>query len=476
VARRAGCPFCLNQRASLDNNLLRHHPELEGIWDFERNKINPTEVPAGSERIVFWTCEQNPGHHYRRRISAQLRYGGCPICTGAQVKPGSNDALTLHPELKRILDPPNAQAVSRLRPGSHAKFHWHCESDKSHRWVASVILIFRSLARAPIRLKNTCVYASGFFNNLGPQEVKATSNSLAFWECERDKDHVWRAVISSRARGNNCPYCSNKKVLAGNNDFATQYPALAAQRVPRAGEPEPETISKGSKVRYLWQCQAFSDHQWEATVAQRTTHSTGCPICRNLTLKVGFNDLATSHPEVSRDWHPSKNGTLLPQDVIAGSHLKVWWQCPNIEEHTFNQAIRDHVLGKGCSICAPRGFRLGKPSKFYFIESKALSSFKIGITNADASHNRLSKWNKLGWETIEVLEFEDGHPILALETEMLRWIRRERRLPVFLKPQDLPRIGGFSETFANSAITRIEVTEEIHRRWSRLKHWEPKEI
>lgn len=485
VAQRAGCPFCLHQRASLDNNLLRHHPEIKSIWDFERNKIGPTEVPAGSGRIVFWTCKKNPGHKYRRRISAQLRYGECPICTGAQVKSGINDALTEHPELMRILDPANGQSVSRLRPGSHTKFSWQCEADKSHRWMASV----------KDAVKYGCGYCDGRWllpgtndlasthpnlakqwhsalNNLGPQEVKATSNSLAFWQCERDRKHVWRAVISSRARGNNCPYCSNKKVLPGNNDFATKYPALVAQRLPRVREPDPETISKGSKVRYLWQCQAFSDHQWEATVAQRTTHSTGCPICRNLTLKVGFNDLVTSHPEVSRDWHLSKNGTLSPQDVIAGSHLKVWWQCPNVEEHVFKQSIRDHVLGKGCSTCAPRGFRLGKPSKFYFIESKALGSYKVGITNTDASHDRLSKWNKLGWETMEVIQFEQGQPILALETEMLRWLRRERQLPVFLKPQDLPRIGGFSETFARSAIPRVEVAEEIHKRWGRLKNWD----
>lgn len=485
ITGRKGCPYCAGQRGSRSQNLFLTYPELKPLWDFDRNAVNPASLPPGSGRFANWLCSRDSRHRYRRKISAQVRYGGCPVCSGLVVQPGVNDLLTERPMLRNLLHPENTMDVSSLRPGSHVKLRWLCTTNPEHSWKASARDV----------LDSGCGFCSGRWvspgvndlatthphlalewdfkrNELLPIEIKSTSNKKVSWQCQGDEAHVWSAIISSRARGNNCPYCSNQRVLEGNNDFVTEYPALAAERVPRPGEPEPRKISKGSKVRYLWQCKEFADHQWEATVAQRTTHNTGCPICRNLTLKVGFNDLATSHPEVSKDWHPTKNGALSPHDVIAGSHSKVWWQCPNIQEHAFFQSIRDHVMGKSCSICAPRGFRLGKPSKFYFIENEKLGSFKIGITNTDASHDRLSKWNKLGWETIEVVQFEHGQPILALETEMLRWLRTERQLPVFLKPKDVPRIGGFSETFARSAIARTEVTEEIHRRWGRLKNWD----
>lgn len=38
--------------------------------------------------------------------------------------------------------------------------------------------------------------------------------------------------------------------------------------------------------------------------------------------------LAETHPELAREWHPTKNGDLKPTDVLAGSDKKVWWFLP----------------------------------------------------------------------------------------------------------------------------------------------------
>ena len=42
-------------------------------------------------------------------------------------------------------------------------------------------------------------------------------------------------------------------------------------------------------------------------------------------LIVGQNDLATVNPNLAAEWHPSKNGSLLPSQTTAGSNKKVWW-------------------------------------------------------------------------------------------------------------------------------------------------------
>ncbi len=36
----------------------------------------------------------------------------------------------------------------------------------------------------------------------------------------------------------------------------------------------------------------------------------------------GINDLLTTHPQLSKEWHPTLNGDLLPFDVSAGSNRK----------------------------------------------------------------------------------------------------------------------------------------------------------
>ena len=42
-------------------------------------------------------------------------------------------------------------------------------------------------------------------------------------------------------------------------------------------------------------------------------------------LIVGLNDLATVNLDLAAEWHPTKNSSLLPSQVTAGSSKKVWW-------------------------------------------------------------------------------------------------------------------------------------------------------
>ena len=55
-----------------------------------------------------------------------------------------------------------------------------------------------------------------------PSEYASGSDAKVWWRCE--KGHSWRAAINSRVKSNGCPYCGNKKVLAGFNDLFTANP------------------------------------------------------------------------------------------------------------------------------------------------------------------------------------------------------------------------------------------------------------
>ena len=43
--------------------------------------------------------------------------------------------------------------------------------------------------------------------------------------------------------------------------------------------------------------------------------------------------LAETHPEVAKQWHPTKNGKLTTNDVHFGSSKKVWWKCDKGDDH-----------------------------------------------------------------------------------------------------------------------------------------------
>ena len=68
-------------------------------------------------------------------------------------------------------------------------------------------------------------------NQYDPEKIGFRSKKEASWICELG--HLWEAVISTRtARGDGCPYCSGKRVLAGFNDLATTDEKLAKEFHP----------------------------------------------------------------------------------------------------------------------------------------------------------------------------------------------------------------------------------------------------
>ena len=61
----------------------------------------------------------------------------------------------------------------------------------------------------------------------------------------------------------------------------------------------------------------------------------------------------TEFPHLVKEWHPTKNGDLRPEDVTHGSGKKVWWLCPQGHSYEKNISHRTSV-GVGCPYCSGR--------------------------------------------------------------------------------------------------------------------------
>lgn len=57
-------------------------------------------------------------------------------------------------------------------------------------------------------------------------------------------------------------------------------------------------------------------------------------------------------PHLVEQWHPTKNGTLRPEDVSRGSQRKVWWLCQSAPDHVWQTCASNRVRGTGCPFCA----------------------------------------------------------------------------------------------------------------------------
>jgi hypothetical protein len=61
--------------------------------------------------------------------------------------------------------------------------------------------------------------------------------------------------------------------------------------------------------------------------------------------------LSITHSALAKEWHPTKNGDLTPDDITYGSGKKVWWLCKSKHEY---QAVVYNRTGNnsGCPYCA----------------------------------------------------------------------------------------------------------------------------
>ena len=62
---------------------------------------------------------------------------------------------------------------------------------------------------------------------LTPEDVTFGSHKKVWWKCHMG--HEWRASITSRNRGNGCPYCSGLYVIEGETDLQTVNPVLTTE-------------------------------------------------------------------------------------------------------------------------------------------------------------------------------------------------------------------------------------------------------
>jgi hypothetical protein len=493
-----GCPVCSGRTVLAGyNDLATTNPELAAQadgWD-------PTTLVAFSNKRVGWLCVN--GHKWITAVSGRSGGSGCPICSGHKVLAGVNDLATTNPELASQADgwdPTTLKGLSNIKVG------WRCES--GHKWNAVV---------ASRTAGNGCPICSGRTALSGVNDLATTNPELASqadgwdpttltsgsgvkvgWQCEQG--HKWKSNVAKRSVGQGCPICANKQVLIGVNDLATTNPELAAQ----ADGWDTTTVTAGSGKKVAWKCE--KGHLWITAVNSRSK-GTDCPICSGNQVLLGYNDLATTHPELAAQadgWDPTSvtfgsgkkktwrcesghkwitavnarsggsdclvcsNKQVLvgyndlattnpklaaqaygwnPATLVAFSNKVVGWRCES--GHKWKATVSHRSSGRGCPSCAQSGFDPNIDGWLYLIDHDALDMFQIGISNFP--NQRLSNHSKRGWTAIEVRGPMEGHLAQQLETAILHAV--ERRGAVLGHKAEIEKFDGYSEAWTKDSLT-----------------------
>ena len=357
-----GCPCCSGHKVVYSNCLATKNSDLAKEWHpTKNNDLTPFDVVAGTGRKVWWKCNKADDHEWQASIDNRTNGTKCPCCSGKKTV-SSNSFAILKPDLEAEWHPTNN---GDLKPynftiKSGKKVWWRCDKADDHEWSAKIsdrsngsdcpycngnkVVLSNCLATTHPDLAKEWHPTKN--EKLTPSDVTNGSGKKVWWKCNVADDHEWRATIIDRQKGN-CPCCNGKKVVL-SNCLQTTNPDLAKQWHPtKNGKLTPSDVVSGSNKKVWWKCDKADDHEWE--ISPNTRGENGCPCCRGLKVVLS-NCLATTHPKLAKQWHPTKNGELTPGDVTSGSNKKAWWQCDKANDHEWVVAVYDR-LDRGCPYC-----------------------------------------------------------------------------------------------------------------------------
>ena len=281
-----------------ENCISKTNPEVLQEWNYEKNNklgITPDNISSGSALKIWWKCKK--GHDYQAIVSNKVnQQTKCPYCANKKIIIGFNDLATTNPALVEEWD--------------------YEKNDKL---------------------------------GIKPENVVLNSTKMINWKCKNG--HEWVTTLNNRARGSNCPYCSGRYAISGENDIATLFPELLKEWDYEKNdklEIKPQNVKKNTDKKVWWRCE--KGHEYQSSIVNRTkSNGTCCPYCLGNKVLKGFNDMATTNPELLKEWDYSKN-TIKPDEVTKGTHKKIWWICNN--NHSYKATIPARRTGTGCPYCS----------------------------------------------------------------------------------------------------------------------------
>lgn len=201
-----------------ENSIAAVRPDLVSRWDYEKNgSITPEMVTLGTGQKFYWKCKICN----RSYLALPSKIAEGSVCSKHRnlLKKGENDLASRHPELLK---------------------YWDYEK-----------------------------------NEVDPSEIYGGGEKEVYWICE--KGHSYSKKILKRIRGEGCPICAGKKVLAGFNDLVTVCPDVASTwNYAKNREVLPTQVTAHSNKQFWWICE--QGHEWEASVNARV-NGKGCKEC-----------------------------------------------------------------------------------------------------------------------------------------------------------------------------------------------------
>ena len=363
---KTNCPYCSGNKASEDNNLLVLFPQIAKEWHPSKNKdLKPENHTHGSNKKIYWSCTK--GHTYLAAIKERTRKNntGCPFCAPQTSKPEIrilSECMSIFKEVISRYKIENYEIdvfVKDINVGIEFDGSFYHKEKEKLDLKKNQFLKHKKINLLRIRQHPLKKISDDDLIIKNQVLTKSDLNTI-IWSLKKFTKKTYHSILKN--------YCSKdgfvneqtfKKYLSffpsplPENSLSSTHPKIAQEWDYRKNFPlNPQNFTYGSSHKVFWICK--KGHSYITLIKNRTgSKKAGCPYCSG--KKVGAdNNLKFIYPEIAKEWHPTKNGKLKPEDFTHRSGANVFWLCSKGHEYKSTIARRSRTDRKnfpGCPHC-----------------------------------------------------------------------------------------------------------------------------
>lgn len=360
-----GCPICSNKLIIPGiNDLKTLYPKLADEWDYDKNcDLTPNTIGPGSSRKAHWKCEK--GHEWYTSIYSRTNNGKirkCPTCINQKILKGYNDLGSLYPNIaKEFNEEKNRISVYEVGAGASKSYWWTCLTC-GHEWKASISNRIGHKSKRgtgcpqcakelQTSFPEQCIYY--YVKKIFPDAINGYKD-LEHGITELDI-YIPSLKIGIEYDGSN--WHNNELSLQKDNkkDELCKNSGIQLYRF------RDKVLSK-TKYAIIINCKDGYNAELEKAILKlldllRIKKIPDVNIDRDsgkiLSLykrNIKENSLLIQHPEIAKEFHPTKNGNLRPEYICWGSCKKIWWLC-SVCGHEWMSTPNKRTNNRGCPKC-----------------------------------------------------------------------------------------------------------------------------
>lgn len=355
------------QEVSDEYNFKTLSPELMIEWDYEGNtSVDPSKVSPFSGKKVWWKC-QLCKHKWEASIDNRKKGRACPKCnygygTSFQEQCFFYYLSKLFPKCKNkhkfLIEGKEVEVDIFLNEDiaieydgylTHIKRNKQDEQKNKDLQHKIKLIRIRENNGPQKTLPKIKKYGSIEFqcNVNQPTDIEVVIREILETIGTKDIDAALAVMDINVKRDTHAIQALSRKHYR-ERSLAHLHPDIAKEwHDEKNGEISAWNVLPGSKLRVHWTC-STCHRDWDAIVYKRVKGQT-CPYCSG--NKAGHvRSLKSENPKMASMWHPTKNGSLTPEDVLPGSTKEAWWYCSSCEQE-WEERIGRRTSKKGCPYC-----------------------------------------------------------------------------------------------------------------------------